>query len=134
MNVRSMTRAVVAGFVATLAMIFLGFIATQLGAPFLDWSRALGGFFGDNPWFGYFSFLAVGVVIAMVYVGLFHDRLPGTSWKRGLFFAVLLWLITGVLFSPLFHMGFFMGSVMVALGTLVSYMVYGAILGFIYDA
>jgi uncharacterized protein DUF6789 len=130
----SMTRAMLAGFIGTVAMTFLGFIASRVGVPIFSWAKAFSGYLGGNPLFGYFMFFVGGVLLAMVYVGVFHDRLPGHSWKRGLFFAVMMWILTGAALAPLMHMGFFMGSVMLAMGTLASYMLYGAILGYLYDA
>lgn len=130
----SMTRAMLAGFVGTLAMTILGFVAAHLKVPVFDWAKTFAGFLGGNTLFGYFVFFVGGVILAMLYVGVFHDRLPGHSWKRGLFFAVMMWILTGVAFAPMMHMGLFMGSVMLAMGTLVSYLMYGAIMGYIYDA
>ncbi len=134
MRQRSITRAMLAGFMATLAMTFLGFFATHFGVPYLNWAKMMTGFFHGNAIVGYFVFFVAGVILSVLYVHLFHDRLPGTSWKRGLFFATIMWLITGAALAPLMHMGFFMGGIMMAFGTLVTYLLYGAILGFIYDA
>ena len=133
MRRRSMTRAMLAGFVATLAMTLLGFIATRLGMPFLDWAKTLGHSVGGTM-VGYFLFFLGGVVLAMIYVALFHERLPGSSWRRGFFFAFLMWLATGAALAPLFHMGFFMGGVVIAMGTLMTYLLYGGVLGYLYDA
>ena len=133
MRRRSMTRAMLAGFVATLAMTFLGFAASRIGMPFLNWAKTLGQSTGGSM-AGYFLFFVGGVILALVYVTLFHDRLPGSSWKRGLFFAFVMWLATGAALAPLFGMGFFMGSVVMALGTLMTYMLYGGVLGYLYDA
>ncbi len=133
MRQRSMTRAMVAGFIATLAMVFLGFIGTHFGMPALNWATALETYFGGNATFGYAMFFVLGVLLAVVYVAFFHERLPGTSWKRGIFFATIMWVLTGLILAPVLHMGFFMGSVWMAVGTLATYWAYGALLGFIYD-
>jgi len=133
MRRRSMTRAMLAGFVATLAMTFLGWVATRMGVPFLNWASALGHTAG-GALFGYFLFFVMGVVLAVLYVAFFHERLPGSSWKRGLFFAFMMWVATCAALAPLFHMGFFMGSLVVAFGTLLTYMLYGGVLGYLYDA
>ncbi|MCE9624689.1 MAG: hypothetical protein K8R69_04415 [Deltaproteobacteria bacterium] len=133
MRRRSMTRAMLAGFMATLAMAFLGFLATRMGMPFLNWAKTFGHSTG-GPMFGYLAFFIVGVVMAVIYVAVFHERLPGSSWKRGLFFSFMMWVATGAALAPLLHLGFFMGSLMVALGTLMTYMLYGGVLGYLYDA
>jgi hypothetical protein len=134
MRERSMTRAMVAGFLATLVMTFLGFLSTRFGFPTLNWADTFRTWLGGGSVFGYGMFFILGIVMAVIYVAFFHDRLPGTSWRRGLFFAVMLWVVTGAVLMPVLQMGFFMGSVMMALGTLVLYLFYGAILGWIYDA
>lgn len=132
MSSRKLGKAVLAGFLATWAMIFLGFVATRMGTPFLDWSRTLGAYFMGIPYLGYVLFFIAGVLMAIIYMAFFHDRLPGSSWQRGLFFAVLMWILTGAILAPVMQMGFFMGGAMVALGTLVTYIVYGLVLGMIY--
>ncbi len=128
-----MTRAMVAGFVATLVMTFLGLLGTRVGMQTLNWAEMLRSWFGGGAIAGYGLFFVFGIAMAMIYVAFFHDRLPGTSWRRGLFFAVILWVLTGFALSPFLGMGFFMGSVVMAFGTLVLYLFYGAILGWIYD-
>ena len=133
MRRRSMTRAMLAGFVATLSITFLLFSSSRIRMPFLNWSNTLLQSTGVSM-AGYFLFFVGGVILALVYVALFHDRLPGSSWKRGLFFAFVMWLATGAALAPLFGMGFFMGSVVMALGTLMTYMLYGGVLGYLYDA
>lgn len=123
-----------AGFIATTVMIFLGYLSTRVGFPSLNWADTLRAQMGGGSLLGYAMFFGFGIAMAVVYVLFFHDRLPGTSWRRGLFFAAMLWVFTGVVLAPLFHMGFFMSSVMVAMATLVVYLFYGAVLGWIYDA
>ena len=130
----SMTRAMLAGFIGSLAMTFLSFFALYFKVPVFNWAGTFAGYLGGNAVFGYLLFFAAGIMLAMVYVAVFHDRLPGHSWKRGVFFAVMMWVLTCAAFAPMMHMGFFMGSVLLAMGTLVSYLLYGGIVGYIYDA
>jgi len=134
MRQRSMTRAMVAGFIATLFMTFLSILGGHFGLQSLNWAKSFETLLGGNMIVGYFAFFVLGVVMSVMYVTFFHDRLPGDSWRRGLFYAVILWLFTGVALAPLMHMGFFMGGMMMAMGTLVTYLFYGAVLGLIYDA
>lgn len=133
MKTPSLKRGLFAGFVASITLILLGLLVSELGAPFLDWTKALAIYAGGNSLLGYALSLSVGLLLAVLFVEFLHDRLPGTSWNRGLFFSVLLWIVTGLLFAPLMHRGFFMESVLVSLTTLILYLAYGAILGFLYD-
>jgi len=114
-------------------MTFLGFLASQMGAPIFDWGRTLATYLGGHMVMGYVLFFLGGVLLAVFYVTVLMDRLPGHSWERGLFFAVMMWIVTGAIFAPVLNMGFFMGGVLMAMGTLVTYMVYGATLGLLYD-
>ena len=133
MRERSMARAMVAGFIATFVMVFLGYFGTRMGFAPLNWADTFRTWIGGEHILGYGMLFIFGIVMAVVYVAFFHDRLPGTSWRRGLFFAVMLWILTGVVLAPVLHMGFFMGSVVMAMATLVVYLFYGAVLGWIYD-
>jgi len=134
MRERSMTRAMAAGFIATLVMTLLGIAAVKFGVPTFNWADTLRAWFGGGAMAGYALFFIFGIALAMIYVAVFHDRLPGYSWRRGMFFAAILWVLTGLAISPYVGLGFFMGSVAMAMATLALYMLYGAILGWIYDA
>ncbi len=129
----SLTRVLIAGFIATFAMTAIGLVGHHLGAPFVDWGSFLASHFGGNLLWGYFFFFMAGVVLGMAYGTILKGRLPGKAWQRGLFYGVLLWIVTGALLAPAFNLGFFMGSVGIALGTLLLYWVYGAVLGAVCD-
>src|SRR5437773_2628616 len=113
MRTKNIIRTFIIGFVATFAMSLLGFFFFRLGVPHLDWG-ILFSYLGIGIMFGYFLLFLSGIVIAILYVYFFHERLPGTSWRRGLFFSTILWLITGIILTPSIGLGFFMGSLSVA--------------------
>ena len=127
-----MQRSLAAGLAASLAMAIFALFAGRAGMPYLNWSRTLTQPVG-NPIFGYLLFFALGVFVALVFGLLFHDHLPGQSWQRGFLFAVMMWILTGAALAPLLGMGFFMGSVLMSLGTLATYLCYGGILGYLCD-
>ncbi len=132
MRSRSMKRILRAGLAASLAMAILTVLAARIGMPFLNWSRTLSEPLG-NPVFGYLLFLALGVLVALIFALLFHDHLPGQSWQRGFLFAVMMWVLTGAALAPLLGLGFFMGSVVASFGTLATYLGYGGVLGYLCD-
>lgn len=129
MRTPSITRALIAGFAATFAMTAIGLIAHYLGAPFVDWGVYLSEHLGGNLLWGYFFFFVAGVLLGMAYGTMLKTRLPGKTWQRGLFYGVILWICTGAMLAPALNLGFFMGSVGIAMGTLLLYWVYGAVLG-----
>ncbi len=133
MTAKTFIRAIIVGLVATFAMSLLGFFFHQFGVPRLDWG-VLFSYLGVGMWLGYALLFVSGSLLAILYVFFFHERLPATSWKRGLFFALILWLITGMILTPYLGFGFFMGNLSVAFGTLLNYMIYGTVLGYLYDA
>jgi hypothetical protein len=129
MSRRSLSRPLAAGLAASLAMAILAFLAGSIGVPYLNWTEAL----SANQVFGYLLFLGLGISVAMVFRIFFHDYLPGQSWQRGFLFAVMMWILTGAALAPLLGMGFFMGSVVASLGTLLTYLCYGGVLGYLCD-
>ena len=129
---RSLSRPLAAGLAASLAMALLAFFAGWMGLPLLNWSRTLTGPLGD-PLIGYLLFFAMGAAVALIFALLFHDHLPGQSWQRGFLFAVMMWILTGAALAPLLGLGFFMGSVVASIGTLLTYLCYGGVLGYLCD-
>lgn len=126
----SISRVLIAASIATLAMTGIGLMVHHIvGAPHIDWGSFLASHLGGNLLWGYFFFFVAGVLLGMAYGTLLKSHLPGKSWQSGLFYGVLLWIATGALLAPLLGMGFFMGSVSIALVTLFLYWVYGAVLG-----
>jgi hypothetical protein len=125
-------RTMTAGLAASLAMAILALLASLAGMPFLNWSRTLTEPVG-NWALGYLLFFSLGIAVALIFNFLFHDHLPGQSWQRGFLFAVMMWILTGAALAPLLGMGFFMGSVVASLGTLVIYLCYGGVLGYLCD-
>lgn len=132
MRQRSMKRILKAGLVASLAMAAFAVAAAWIRMPFLNWSQVLSQTARD-PLLGYCLFFALGISVALIFALIFHDHLPGHSWQRGLLFAVMMWILTGAALAPLLGMGFFMGSVLVSLGTLATYLCYGGVLGYLCD-
>ncbi len=146
-----LTRAIVAGFVATATMtvvLLLAYvIATALGRPepaplFLRWLWALThnplGDLASGALFTVVSLhLAFGLIWALVYAVLFEPVLPGPALGRGLLFALLPWLLSVVVLFPFLGAGLFglaLGAgPLPALSNLVIHLVYGATLGVLCD-
>jgi hypothetical protein len=149
--VLSLSRALVAGFVASVTMVlaFAAAIAVLLGLGGLPWpvvgdwfrgltSNALIDVARPNLYVAAAVFLVGGLLWALLYGLVFESRLSGPGWKRGVLFALVPWLFSLVIFLPivgggLLGLGLGAGPLPV-LGNFVLHMVYGAALGGIYGA
>jgi len=150
-----MPRAIISGFIATVAMSVLFFmaygaaqIATHLelrpqrgAAEFTTWLHAL----THNPVLDLAAsslytaaavHLVVGVLLAMAYAYYFERRLSGPSWGRGMLFSLIPWIISVVVFLPLVGGGFLglgLGAgPLPAIGNLILHLGYGVVLGVVY--
>jgi hypothetical protein len=149
--VLSLSRAFVAGFVASVAMV-LAFAATFVGMLILgrlplpivgDWFRGLTSnslidVARPNLYVAAAVFLAGGLLWALFYGLIFETRLPGPGWQRGVLFALIPWLFSLVVFLPLVGgglLGLSLGAgPLPMLGNLILHVVYGASLGAIFGA
>lgn len=150
-----MRRAIIAGFVATVAMtlalLLAFFAARELGSPTPpayaaqpgppQWLWAL----AHNPITemtrgalaaAFALHLALGLMWALVYAAFFERHLPGEDWQRGMVFSLIPYVLSLVVFFPLAGGGLF-GLALGAgplpiLGNLILHLVYGASLGALY--
>jgi hypothetical protein len=148
-------RAIISGFIATVAMAILFFfayggarIATAIqlspnrGAiEFTQWLRALTAnqvldVAASSLYLAAAIHLVVGVLLALVYAYFFEPRIQGPDWMRGAAFAVVPWILSLVVFLPLVGGGFFGDAIgagpLPAIGNLILHLAYGATLGAIY--
>jgi hypothetical protein len=149
--VLSLSRALVAGFVASVTMV-LAFAAAfvvmlvlgGLPLPIVgNWFRGLTSntlidVARPNLYVAAAVFLAGGLLWALLYGLVFETRLRGLGWQRGVQFALIPWLFSLVVFLPLVGGGFLGLSLgagpLPVLGNLILHAVYGAALGAIYGA
>jgi hypothetical protein len=148
-------RAIIAGFVATVAMTFTlaiaYLVALQLGSP--DFPSYVGTP-GPQQWMWALTHnpvtelareappaalafhLALGVLWAVLYAAWFEPRLPGDDWQRGIVFALIPFVLSVVAFLPLVGGGLFglaLGAgPLPVIGNLILHLVYGATLGAVY--
>ncbi|HLZ28447.1 MAG TPA: DUF6789 family protein [Chloroflexota bacterium] len=149
--VLALSRAFVAGFVASITMVVAfaaAFVAMlslgSLPLPVVgDWfrgltSNALIDVARPNLYVAAAIFLVGGLLWALLYGLVFEARLPGPGWQRGVLFAMIPWLFSLVVFLPLVGggvLGMSLGAgPLPTLGNLILHVVYGAALGAIYGA
>lgn len=96
-------KAILAGFLGTIAMTIVMYGWPLVGLPSMDIMAALGGVFPFDlsPYvMGSVIHLGIGISLAVIY-GLFFDPwLPGPGWLRGALFSFVPWIFAITLLSP----------------------------------
>ncbi|HQU44445.1 MAG TPA: hypothetical protein PK867_16615, partial [Pirellulales bacterium] len=114
-------QAVLGGFAGTVAMtMMMYFVAPMmLGHP-MDIAKMLGSMLGGNWWAGMVMHFMTGTVIfPLVYAFVLYGLLPGGPAVKGISWGIVLWLLAQVVVMPMMGAGFFSGSLMAAMGSLV---------------
>jgi hypothetical protein len=149
--VLTLSRALVAGFVASITMVLafgaafaVMLVLGRLPVPIAgDWFRGLTSnslidVARPNLYVAAAVFMVGGLVWALLYGLAFESRLSGSGWRRGVLFALIPWLFSLVIFLPLVGgglLGLSLGAgPLPVLGNLILHAVYGAALGAIYGA
>ncbi len=135
----NISRAIIAGIVATAAMTAMMFMAPMMGMPKMDVAAMLSGFMGVPVVVGWLAHFMVGVSFAVLYSIGFGSALSGSpSWLRGSAFALIPWFMAQVMVNPMMGAGFFASAtpapVMMVMGSLLGHLVFGAVLGAVYGA
>lgn len=136
------SRAIGAGFLATLGMTILAYLAPNMGMPPMDFAAMLGTFLTGRAappgsgvwWLGMIVHFIDGTIIfPLIYAYLLYPVLPGRPWLKGVLWGLILWALSGALAMPVMGLGFFAAGAarrgLVILGSLLAHIVYGAILG-----
>jgi hypothetical protein len=137
---------VLAGFLATFAMTVVLAAAYGLSAALGDpsgsfverWLWALSHnpvatHTADRVLLAIGANLAIGLVFALIYTRWFAPRFSGPGWWTGIRFALILWILSLLIFLPLMGggvLGLAIGAgPLPILGNLILHLVYGATLG-----
>lgn len=129
----SISRSLLGGFVGTVAITMMMYLVApmMLGHP-MDIAKMLGSILGDNWWAGMVMHFANGTIIfPLIYAFLLYGVLPGSPAVRGITWGVVLWFLAQVVVMPMMGAGFFSGSVMAAMGSMIGHVAYGWFLGWI---
>ncbi|MCI0330334.1 MAG: DUF1440 domain-containing protein [candidate division Zixibacteria bacterium] len=141
----SFKKALLAGFVATLAMTMLMYIAPMMGMPKMDIASMLGGMLGggmpaamSGSWLmGMLIHFVNGTVIfPLIFAFLLYSRFPGAPVVKGILWGLILWFLAQAMVMPIMGAGFFASKTLqpfiTVFGSLMGHIIYGAILGLIY--
>ncbi len=125
-------RAVAAGIIGTLVMTAVGlWVAPMMGMPAMNPANMLAGAMGGSLVLGWAGHLMIGIVLAIGYA-LVAGRLPGAPAVRGALYGIAPFLLAQIVVMPMMGMPLFSGSVVMAMGSLIGHLVYGAVVGGVY--
>jgi len=138
-------KAILAGFIATLVMTTIMYMAPMMGMPKMDVAAMLGGMLGQampepmsSAWLMgmILHFVNGSVIFPLIYASVLYNLLPGAPWRKGIVWGLILWFISQAMVMPMMGAGLFSSHtpqpLMTVIGSLVGHFIYGAILGGIY--
>lgn len=125
-------KIVLAGVTGTAAMTVLMLVAPMMGMPPMNVGRMLGSVMGGSVVLGWAAHFMIGTALAGIYAAAFVHRLPGPAAVRGMIFALFPWLLAQLAVMPMMGMGLFSGSAIMAGGSLMGHIVFGAVVGIVY--
>ncbi len=147
MERKNVGKAMLAGFIATLVMTMIMYIAPMMGMPKMDVAAMLGGMLRqDMPepmsslWLMgmVLHFVNGSVIFPLIFAFLLYHRLPGAPWRKGIIWGLILWFVSQAMVMPMMGAGFFSSHapepLMTVIGSLMGHIIYGGILGGIYGA
>ncbi|HEU4785799.1 MAG TPA: DUF6789 family protein [Gemmatimonadaceae bacterium] len=134
-------RATVAGAIGTLVLTALWLVEPSIGLPRIAIGQILSSFMAVSVAHasvgaigGWIVHFIVGILLALIYAWIFVDRLPGPPTARGAIYGVLVFLVAQSVFMPMVGAGFFAhGDLELLVGSLLGHIVYGSVVGWIYD-
>ena len=135
---KNIGKGLLAGLVATIAMTMMMYMAPKMGMPKMDVAGMLSGMMG-MPWaVGMGIHLMNGVLVfPFIYIFVLHGKLPGPGFGKGIIWGTILFVVAQVMIMPMAGAGFFSANspapMMSVMGSLMGHMVYGGILGKIYN-
>jgi uncharacterized membrane protein YagU involved in acid resistance len=129
----NVTRAIVGGFIATLAMTMMMYLVAPMMGVKMDIAGSLAGMLGA-PWAVglMMHFLNGAVIFPLIYALVLYRVLKGGPAVRGITWGVALWLMAQLVVMPMIGAGVFssrMGGMTTAAASLMGHLVYGALLG-----
>lgn len=129
LNIR---KALLGGVAGTAAMTLVGaVVAPMMGMPKMNPADMLATQMGGMLVAGWLAHFMIGSVLAIGYA-VIAPYLPGPPVLRGAAYAIAPWLMAQLVVMPMMGMPLFSGSMVMAGGSLVGHLVYGAVLGAIY--
>jgi uncharacterized membrane protein YagU involved in acid resistance len=122
-------RLALAGVAGTAVMTMVGlWVAPLMGIPAMNPAAMLAMAMGGMLAAGWAAHFMIGIVLAVGY-GIVAGHLPGPAPLRGALYALAPWLMAQVVVMPMMGAGLFSGSVVLAAGSMIGHVMYGAVVG-----
>lgn len=138
MKTQSFVRAIGAGLAGTVAMTAFSLMGPLMGMPKMSAPAMLSGFMGVPAFVGWLAHLMIGSVLALLYVYVFVEKLPGKPWVKGALYGLAPWFLLQVMVNPIMGAGVFAlkteAPMLMIVGSLMGHLVYGAVLGAVYGS
>ena len=137
----SIKSALLAGLIATVAMTLFTFMAPLMGFE-MDIPKMLANTMGAPIIIGWLAHFMVGEILAINFAAIFLRKThKSADFKSGALFGLIPWIVAQIMVMPMMSVmsggsyaaGLFSGSVMIAMASLIGHLIYGAILGSIYN-
>lgn len=137
----SFSRAIIAGLAGTVMMTLFTYMGQFMNIK-MDIPAMLSTMFGGNLVLGWVMHFMIGIILGVNYGALFYSKFNiNPTWLRGAIFAIVPWLMAQIVVMPMMNIingmsyssGFFSGSIMMAMASLMGNFVFGAVIGFIYN-
>ncbi len=132
-------KGMLVGLVATIVLSLLMLMKGQMGLmPDVDITSMLAEAMGGSVALGWGAHFMLGVLVYGVVYAFVFSKLPlGGYVSRGVVLGFLGWLMMMLLMMPMMGTGAFglgmPSGMMVPVATLMLYLIFGAVLGFVYD-
>ena len=131
---RNWARAAIGGVAGTLVMTAVGlWMAPMMGIPRMNPAEMLAGQMGGNIALGWAAHLMIGVILALGYA-IVAPSLVGPPAIRGAIYGIAPWLVAQIAVMPMMGAPLFSGSVVLAMGSLLGHLIYGAVVGAVYGS
>lgn len=127
-------KAILGGLLGTLAITFMMYVVSPIimGQP-MDVAAMLGSLVGNSWALGMiWHFINGTVIFPLIFALVLWNWLPGGPVAKGAVWGLILWFLAQTVVMPMMGMGFFTanaGGMMAVIGSLISHIIYGAILG-----
>ena len=137
----SIKSAVIAGVVGTTAMTLSTYMAPLMGIE-MNIPSMLASTFGAPIIIGWVMHFMIGIILAINFAALFHPKFGSSNKiKVGATFSLIPWLMAQVIVMPMMTImngggyfdGFFSGSIIMALASLLGHLIYGTVASLIYQ-
>ncbi|PIW27892.1 MAG: hypothetical protein COW29_10450 [Rhodobacterales bacterium CG15_BIG_FIL_POST_REV_8_21_14_020_59_13] len=134
---RHITSGLVAGFAATVVLSMMMFAKTMMGImPELDVIMMLSGMMGAPVLMGWLAHFMIGTLVWGGGFAILYDKIPGGSALiKGVLFGIAAWLLMMIMVMPMAGAGLFGMAlgIMAPMMTLVLHVIFGAVLGLVFQ-